>query len=106
MAEAKGDTGLAKKYSDILETIEGPSVGNAYNTAVALYNAGKLAEAKPHLKKAIEIDPGFAETYYLLAFCELNAGDMKAAKTCFQKYMELAPTGKYAVEVKGFLKDL
>jgi len=106
IANMRGDAELAKRYSNVLEKIEGPKVENAYNTAVALYNAGKLAEAKPHLKKAIEIDPAFAETYYLLAFCELNGGDMKAAKACFQKYLALAPTGKYAAEVKDFLKDL
>ena len=106
IASMRGDTGLAKQYSDVLEKIEGPKVENAYNTAVALYNAGKLAEAKPHLKKAIEINPSFAETYYLLALCELNGGDLKAAKVCFQKYMALAPTGKYAAEVKDYLKDL
>jgi tetratricopeptide (TPR) repeat protein len=106
IAKTRGDSALAKKYNDILEKLEGPKVENSYNAAVALYNAGKLAEAKPHLKKAIEIKPSFAETYYLLAFCELNGGDMKAAKACFQKYLELDPNGKYAAEVKEFLADL
>jgi tetratricopeptide (TPR) repeat protein len=105
IAKLKGDAALEKKYGDILEMIEGPKVENSYNTAVALYNAGKLSEAKPHLKKAIDINPSFAETYYLLAFCELNGGDMQAAKTCFQKYPQLAPTGKYAAEVKEMLAE-
>jgi tetratricopeptide (TPR) repeat protein len=106
IAKMRGDAALEKKYGDALEKIEGPKAENSYNTAVALYNAGKLAEARPHLKKAIEIDPSFAETYYLLAFCELNGGDMKAAKASFQKYLALAPKGKYAAEVKEYLADL
>jgi tetratricopeptide (TPR) repeat protein len=106
IAKMRGDAALEKKYNDVLEAIEGPKAGNSYHTAVALYNANKLPEAKPHLKKAIEIDPSFADTYYLLAFCELNGGDLKAAKACFQNSIELAPKGKYAAEVKEFLADL
>jgi len=105
MAKTNGDMALEKKYNDALDKIEGPKVENSYNTAVALYNADKLSEAKPHLKKAIEINPSFAETYYLLAICEYADGDMRAAKANLQKYIELAPKGKYAAEVKEMLAE-
>jgi tetratricopeptide (TPR) repeat protein len=106
IAKMRGDAALEKKYGDALDKIQGPQAGNAYNTAVALFNAGKPSEARPHLKRALEIDPSFDETYYLLAICEINEGDLKSAKTHFQKYLELAPKGKYAAEVKEFLADL
>jgi tetratricopeptide (TPR) repeat protein len=88
-----------------VEKIEGPQAGNSFNRAVDLYNAGDLSGAKPHLKKAIEIDPKFPDSYYLIAICEFADGNLAAAKTNLQKYLELAPNGKYAKDVKDYLAD-
>jgi lipoprotein NlpI len=92
-------------YTEMVDKIYGPQVGNAYNRGVDLFNAGKTSEAKPHLRRAIEIDPKFAESYYLLGLCEIGDGDLAAGKTNFQKYLELAPNGKYASEIKEMLAD-
>ena len=105
IAGMKGDTEAETKYNDIAESILGPSVEGAYNKGVDLYNAGRMSEAKPHLKKAIGIDPEFAESYYLLAICEFTDGDLKATKDNLQKYLKLAPSGKYAEAVKEMLED-
>jgi len=105
IAGMKGDAEAEAKYNDIAESIVGPSVEGAYNKGVDLYNAGRLSEAKPHLKKAVEINPDFAESYYLLAICEYADGNLKAAKDNLQKYLKLAPNGKYASEVKAMLED-
>jgi tetratricopeptide (TPR) repeat protein len=106
IAIMKGDALAEKMYAGIIEEIEGPKAENSYNTAVGLFNSGNLAAAKPHLKRAIEINPEFAETYYLMGYCELSDGDFKAAKASFQKYLQLAPNGKYAAEVKENLAEL
>jgi tetratricopeptide (TPR) repeat protein len=105
IAGFKGDTEAQNMYNDLVEKIQGPVAGNSYNRAVDLYNAGKTSEAKPYLKKAIEIDPKFSESYYLLGLCEIGDGDMAAGKINFQKYLELDPNGKYAKEVKEILAD-
>jgi tetratricopeptide (TPR) repeat protein len=105
IAKMKGDTAAEDKYNDIIEKISGPNPKIAYNKGVDLYNAGNLSQAKPHLKKAIEIDPKFEETYYLLAICEYNDGNLKDAKNYLQKYLELAPNGKSAAIVKEMLTD-
>ena len=105
ISRAKSDDDAVKKYEGIIEEIEGPKAENSYNVAVKLYNAGNLAEAKPHLIRAIEINSEFSETYYLLAICEYYDGDLKAAKTNLQKYIELDPKGKYADEVREMLDD-
>lgn len=105
IAGFKGDAEAEKMYTDLVEKIRGPIAGNSYNRGVDLYNAGNLSEAKPHLKRAIEIDPNMPESYYLLGICEISDGDVKAAKAALQKYLELAPGGKWANDVKEMLSD-
>jgi tetratricopeptide (TPR) repeat protein len=106
IASMKGDDSSGKMYLGVMEAIEGPKAENSYNVAVDLFNVGNLAGAKPHLKRAIEINPDFPETYYLLGYCELSDGNIPAAKASFQKYLKLAPDGKYAAEVKQNLAEL
>jgi len=105
IAKMKGDTEAEALYNDIVEKTLGPNPKISYNKGVDLYNSGKLSEAKPHLKKAVQIDPTFADAYYLLAICELSDGDFKAAKDNFNKYLQLAPNGKNAAEAKEILAD-
>jgi tetratricopeptide (TPR) repeat protein len=101
----KGDKEAENMYTELVEKIDGPKAENAYNKAVDLFNEGDFPGALPHLKKAVEINPSFADTYYLLAICEFSAENYKAAKEAFQKYMQLDPNGKYAGEVKEMLAD-
>jgi tetratricopeptide (TPR) repeat protein len=105
IAGMRGDREAEKMYSDLVEKIEGPKVENAYNRAVDLFNAGEYKDALPHLKRAVEINPSFAETYYLLGICEFSEGNISGAKTAFQQYLRLAPNGKYASDVKEMLAD-
>ena len=101
---AKQDVANTKKYQAALDVILGPRPELAYNQGVELYNAGKLAEAKPFLKKAIEIKAEFAEAYYLLAMCEFSEMNLKGTKLNLQKCLELEPTGKHAADIKEKLK--
>ncbi|MCL1893280.1 MAG: carboxypeptidase regulatory-like domain-containing protein [Holophagaceae bacterium] len=105
IAGMKGDTEAASKYIDMVEKIDGPIAGNSYNRGVDLYNAGKTTEALPHFKRAIELDPKMPEAYYLLAMCELGEGDFATAKTNLQKYLAMAPKGKFASEAQEILAD-
>jgi len=105
IATAKQDAEGIKKYQAALDAILGPRPELAYNQGVELYNAGKLAQAKPYFLKSIEVKADFAEAYYLLAMCEFSDNNLKGTKTSLQKYIELAPTGKHAAEVKAMLAD-
>ncbi len=105
LCSAKQDVEGTKKYQAALDALVGPRPELAYNQGVELYNANKLSEAKPFLQKAITIKAEFAEAYYLLAMCEYAEMNLKGTKTNFQKYLELAPTGKHAAEVKAMLAD-
>lgn len=104
LAKAKNDVEGEKKYQATLDALIGPRPELAYNQGVELYNAGKLAEAKPFFQKAITIKVEYAEAYYLLAMCEFAEMNLKGTKVNLQKYLELSPTGKHAGEVKEMLK--
>ncbi len=106
IAKAQKDVEGEKKYQGILDTVTGPKPETAYNEGVTAFNAGKFKEAKEHIHKAIQIKPDFADSYYLLGLIEVNNGNIKAAKTAFQKYLELDPKGKKAGEVHEMLKAL
>ena len=103
---AKKDVENEKKYQAELDKLIGPRPEIAYNEGVNLFNAGKNKEAKAEVEKALSIDPKFADAYYLLGLVEIGDGKMGPAKQAFQKYLELAPNGKKAGEVKGILKEL
>jgi tetratricopeptide (TPR) repeat protein len=105
VAKAKKDLEGEKKYQAALDAVLGPRPELAYNQGVELYNAGKLAEAKPFFKKAIQIKADYAEAYFLLAMCEFTDMNLKGTKSNLQEYLKLAPAGKNAATAKEMLAD-
>ena len=106
VATTKQDAEAIKKYQDALDALIGPRPELIYNEAVVQFNAGNYKQAKTSVAKAILLDPKFADSYWLQGVVEFSLGSTKAAKESFKKYMEIAPTGKKASEVKEFLKEL
>jgi len=105
VAKARKDQDLLRKYQPLLDKILGPRPELAYNDAVNAFNAGDMATAKANLQKALAADPKFADSYYLMGMVEYGLGNLKATKESFLKYLEIAPTGKKAGEVKEMLND-
>lgn len=105
LAKARKDADLEKKYKPALDKLVGPKPENSYNDAVAAFNAGKAKEAKDFLMSTIQIDPKFAESYYLLGMVEYGNMNLKACKESLLKYLELDPKGKKSAEVKEMLND-
>lgn len=103
----KKDDANKAKYQAMLNTATGTTNAAApYNEAVKSFNAGKFKEAKQQLDKAIASDPTFPDSYYLIGLVEMNQGNLAAAKGHFKKYLDLAPNGKHAQEVKDALSAL
>lgn len=100
-----GETAEADKYQAELDKLIGPNPGVIYNQAVEAFNAGKMKEARPFLQKVLQIDPKFAEAYYLLAMCDYADMNLKSTKQNLQKYLEVAPNGKNAAEAQAMLAD-
>ena len=106
VAKAKNDAEGVRKYQAEADAIIGPRPELAFNEATAAWNAGKYDQAMAGVKKAMAVDPKYPDSYYLLGLLELNKGDVKATKAAWNKYLELAPTGRKAAEIKGNLKEL
>ena len=106
IAKEKGDKDAMAKYQAAIDVVVGPRPENAYNDGVTAYNANKFKVAKECILKAIQIDPKFADSYYMLGLIETNNNNLKAAKEAFKKCLELAPAGKHAGDCKEFIKAL
>ena len=77
-----------------------------YNQGVIAWNAGKAEDAKKAFEEAIKADPKHANSHYQLAMCLINMGKLPEAVTEFESYMQLAPDGQYAAQVKAMLAQL
>jgi tetratricopeptide (TPR) repeat protein len=87
-----------------------------FNEAATLYNASKLPEAEAAADKAIAADPKKAEAYYIKgqslipqATVDPKTNKVVAPPGCveaYQTYLELAPDGPHAADVKGILEGI
>jgi len=120
LGQALGRSGKpddAAKAYEAAATANPAMAGTAlYNEAATYFNANKLTEAAAAADKAIAADPKRAESYYIKASALVpNATiDPQTKKfvlppgclEAYQEYLELAPTGGHAEDVKGLLVSL
>jgi tetratricopeptide (TPR) repeat protein len=65
-----------------------------YNYGVALINLRKLAEARAHLEKALEMSPAADHVHYALALAQALAGDVANAQQNLKRAIELEPRNR------------
>jgi len=120
LGKAEADLGDAKASSDAYDQAAKAQPDKAgmyyYNEAAVLYNAGKLTEAGAAADKAIAADPKKADAYYIKgqALIPQATVDPKTQKIvappgcveAYQEYLELAPDGAHAADVKGILEGI
>jgi tetratricopeptide (TPR) repeat protein len=120
LGQAYAKMGNAKDSADAYEMAAKALPANAsmyyFNEAATLYNAGKLPEAEAAADKAIAADPKKAEAYYIKgqALIPQATVDPKTQKIvappgcveAYQTYLELAPDGPHAADVKGVLEGI
>ncbi len=102
--EAK-DKESEARYQALMDEIAGPQPEVPYNEGVVALNAGNYKAAKEGALKALKVKSDYADAYYILGIAEFGMNNMKAAKEALRKYLELAPTGKKAGEVKEMLRS-
>jgi CheY-like chemotaxis protein len=66
----------------------------------------RAAEARTWAKKALGVNPNLADAYVFLGGAEQEIGNPDAAKAAYKKYLELAPTGRHARELRAVLDSL
>ena len=120
LGQAYAKSGDAKSASDAYENAAKALPSNAgmymFNEAATLYNAGKLDEAAAAADKAIAADPKRADAYFIKgqALIPKASVDPKTQKItappgcveAYEKYLELAPDGPRAEEVKQILTGI
>jgi tetratricopeptide (TPR) repeat protein len=98
----------AGKMSEKLGSLSGAAGGggnaeSSLNAGIIAFNQNKIAEAKPHLMKAIELKPDLAEAHYLLGMVLLNENKIPEAKKSLAEYLKLAPNGPNAALAKTII---
>jgi tetratricopeptide (TPR) repeat protein len=92
------------------------SAGKYYfNLGAVLVNTGQLEPASEAFKKAIEVQPNYADAYYQYGICLMGKASMGSdgkmtpvpgTVEAFQKYLELDPNGKDAETAKAMLQQI
>lgn len=97
----EGKATLAKAPAD---AIKDPGVFT--NIGILLLNKKKPEDAWTYFDQAVKLAPGDADGYYYRGLAGYQAKKKAEAKADFQKYLELAPQGENAADVKEYLKTL
>jgi tetratricopeptide (TPR) repeat protein len=74
--------------------------------ARAEIDLGRAAEAQNWAKKALRIKRDLPDAYVFLGGAEQEMGRPAEAKAAYRKYLELAPTGRHARELRAVLNSL
>jgi tetratricopeptide (TPR) repeat protein len=120
LGQAYAHAGDAKNASDAYDNAAKAEPAKAgvyfFNEAATLYNSGQQDAAGAAADKAIAADPTKAEAYYIKgqALIPKATVDPKTQKIvappgcedAYQKYLELAPEGPHAQEVKDILAGI
>jgi tetratricopeptide (TPR) repeat protein len=75
-----------------------------YNMGATLVNRNQPNEAITFFKKAIDLDPKYANAYYQLGLTLIGTDKMAEAAPVLQKYLELMPTGQDAETAKALIE--
>jgi CheY-like chemotaxis protein len=74
--------------------------------ANAEFQRGATKESMEWAQRALAIDANLPDPYVFVGNGEQIAGHRKEAKAAYEKYLELAPTGSYATDLRAVLKSL
>lgn len=86
-----------------------------YNFGAILVNAGQSDAAGEAFKKAIEVDPNYADAYYQMGIVLIGKATTTpegkvvppaGTEEAFQKYLALQPSGQYADGAKAMLASM
>jgi len=74
--------------------------------AHAQLNRAKPNEALASAQQAIALDPNQADAYVIIGGVEQDRGHTGAAKAAYAKYLQLAPKGRYAADLRAIVGTL
>ena len=71
----------------------------------ALFGRKKRREALQSAERAVELDPRQSDAYVIIGGVKQAFGDKAAAKAAYKKYLELAPNGQYAPDLRAIVES-
>jgi tetratricopeptide (TPR) repeat protein len=77
-----------------------------YNMGATLINRSKPKDAITFFKKAVELDPLYANAHYQLGITLIGEGENAEAIASLEKYLSLVPTGQDAETAKLLIAEL
>jgi Tfp pilus assembly protein PilF len=69
-------------------------------------NRGRLAQANQLATEAAALDPNLADAYVIIGGVHQDNGQTREAKAAYRRYLQLAPQGRYADELRSILNSL
>ena len=57
-------------------------------------------------RKAVSVNPALPEAYVFIGEVEQESGNNEAAKAAYSKYLQLAPKGRYARDLRAIVSRL
>jgi tetratricopeptide (TPR) repeat protein len=72
----------------------------------AEFNRNHAKDALNWAQQAIKIDPKLADAYVIIGGVQQDAGKSTEAKAAYKKYLELAPKGQYASDLRAIVQTL
>jgi tetratricopeptide (TPR) repeat protein len=100
-----------KRHKDVLDNcaraFEAHASGDlAVLVAESELDIGRAASALTWAQKAVAADPNIADAYVFIGTAEQQAGHGQAARTAYLKYLELAPDGRFAQDLKAVVAGM
>ncbi len=107
LGEACAKAYKKQRYRDIVESCAAFAAVAPEQAAAALVNVahaelerGNTKKALEWAEKAVATDATMADAWVFIGGAQQELGDAAAAKAAYAKYLELAPTGKYARDLR------
>jgi tetratricopeptide (TPR) repeat protein len=106
-AQRKGDLAAqaSAKATELSGASGGGNVDALFNQGIILFNGGKSGEAKPLFEQVVKSNPEHAEGHYMLGMT-LAGENPSAARSEFETYLKLSPSGANAAMAKQFVDAL
>jgi CheY-like chemotaxis protein len=74
--------------------------------AHALLNRNHRREALAWAERAVKLDPKLPDSYVIIGGVHQDLGELREAKRAYKRYLELAPGGPYAADLRAILDSL
>jgi hypothetical protein len=101
-----------RRAKDVLETCALAFTQDPRSAEVAVmlakteFDRGRSRQALDWARKAVAIDENHADAYVYMGGAEQAAGHSAAAKFAYKRYLQLAPRGRFAADLRAVLRSL